>query len=52
MKRYEIKLFNDTNKTLPKSIYYIERKNVIGVGNHIKTMKSVNPELEFEYKEV
>ena len=51
MEIYEIKLYNGKND-IPKSIYYIERENVIGVGNHIKTMKSVNPEFRLEYKKV
>ena len=51
MEMYEIKLYDGQNN-MPKSVYYIERKNVIGVGNHIKTMKSVNPEFRLEYKKV
>ena len=40
------------NGVAEAEIYYIERENVIGVGNHIKTMKSVNPEFRLEYKKV
>jgi len=50
MERFEIKLYN--NGDIPKSIYYIERENVIGVGNHIKLMKSLNPEFELAYSKV
>ena len=50
MKKYQIKLYNGDN--IPNSIYYIERKNVIEVGNHIKTMKSINSKFKFEYAEV
>ena len=51
MNKYEIKLYYNNNN-IPKSIYYIERDNVIGVGNHIKLMKSMNSEFKLEYKKV
>ncbi len=50
MNTYEIKLYN--NNDMPQSIYYIERNNIIEVGKHIKTMKSINPEFRLEYKKV
>ena len=50
MERFEIKLYNGNN--IPKSIYYIERNNVIGVAKHIKLMESINSEFRLEYKKV
>ena len=58
MKKYQIKLYkNNSNDQLerddvPKSIYYIERKNVIEVGNHIKLMRSLDDRFKLEYEEI
>tara|TARA_B100000287_G_C20415430_1_gene695355 strand:- start:413 stop:568 length:156 start_codon:yes stop_codon:yes gene_type:complete len=51
MNKYQIKLYNN-NDNIPKSVYYIERNNVIGVAKHIKTMQSINSEFKLEYKKV